>query len=169
MISIAVAVLSISASVWLAVACGSDAEQTPVVTAPQAVVVQDISPSSAPPGAAVVIRGSGFTSTDNDVAFRYPISAQRQQTAYLNRVSSSDGKTLRFSLPNNEGVLLGACPLTQLKPDEACDDLGYLLRTGDSDIFVINKHGESNSVLLAVLPCPVPEPDNPCLDFSPQS
>lgn len=117
----------------------------------------------------MVIRGSGFTSTDNDVAFRYPISAQEQQTAYLNQLSSSDGKTLRFSLPDNEGVLLGACAFSQLKTNEACPSIGYQLPTGDSEVLAINKNGESNSVLFTVLPCPVPEPDKPCLDFSPQS
>ena len=120
----------------------------------------------------MVIRGSGFTSTDNDVAFTYPISAHEQQTAYLNEISSSDGKTLRFSLPDNEGVLLGACAMTQLKPPEelqpveACPSIGYQLPTGDSEMFVINKDGESSSVTFTVLPCQSPEPDNPCLDSS---
>jgi hypothetical protein len=164
LVTLAFAALSVSA--WLSSACGSDPGQSET---PQGVVIESISPSSGPPGTAVVIRGSGFTSTDNDVAFRYPISAQKQQTAYLNDLSSPDGETLRFSLPDNDNVLLGACAMSQLKPGEACPDIGYQLPTGDSEMFVINENGESNSVLFAVLPCPVPEPDKPCLDFSPQS
>ncbi len=146
--SLAFAALFVSA--WFSSSCSSDAPEPGTALPAQAAVLESISPSSGPPGTAVVIRGSGFTSTDNDVAFRYPISAQKQQTAYLNGLSSSDTNTLRFSLPDNGGVLLGACAMTQLKPGEACPDIGYELPTGESHIFVINKNGESNSVTFTV-------------------
>lgn len=169
---ISLAFAALFASVWLAAACASDTAPTQVVTLPQAVGVESISPSSGPPGTAVVIRGSGFTSTDNNVGFRHAVGAQEQQTAYLNEISSSDGKTLRFSLPDNDNVLLRACAFSQAnppeegEPHEVCPDIGYLLPTGGSEMFVINKDGESSSVTFTVLPCPSPEPDNPCLDSS---
>ena len=148
---ISLAFAALSASVWLSSSCGSDAPEPSTALPPQTVVLESISPSSGPLGTAVVIRGSGLTPTNNDVGFRNPkIGYGGRNTAYLKELSSPDGKTLRFSLPDNDNVLLGACAFSQLKPNEACPDVGILLPTGDSEMFVINENGESNSVTFAV-------------------
>lgn len=144
-------VLCAALGVWLASACGSDGSQPASERPPESVVLESISPSSGPLGTEVTLQGSGFTAASNDVAFRNPkIDFQGRDTAYLNGLSSPDGKTLRFRQPDNESVLLGACAFSQLKTNEACPAIGILLPTGDSEIFVVNENGTSNSVTFAV-------------------
>jgi len=109
-------------------------------------VIESISPLSRPIGTEVIIRGSGFTPTNNDIGFTHrDINFQGKNTAYLDNVSSPDGKVLSFTLPG----ILGACPMSQLKLDEneACPAVGIPFpTTGDIQIFVVNKNGISNSV-----------------------
>lgn len=139
---------------WL-LACNSNGEQPRSTLTPQAVVVESISPSSARVGADVVVRGSGFTATNNDVAFStQQIDFQGRHAAYLNGVASPDGKTLRFRLPDNENVLLSACAFSQLKTNEACPAIGMLLPAGDVEVSVINDNGTSNSVAFSVTATP---------------
>ena len=151
LILVALAALWAALSAWLSSACGSDNAQPRSTMPPQAVVVESISPSSAPLGTEVVIHGSGFTSANNDVGFGNPkINFGGQHAAYLSGLSSPDGTTLRFRLPDNQRVLLGACALSQLKPGEGCPSIGISLPTGDSEVFVVNQNGRSNSVTLSV-------------------
>ena len=118
-------------------------ECPPSPTPTLSVVLENISPSSGPIGTEVIIRGSGFASTNNDIRFMHP---KRTLNGYLNRISSSDGKTLRFNLPD----ILGACPLSQLKENEVCPDIGLSLPTGDIKIYVVNMNGVSNNVTFTV-------------------
>jgi hypothetical protein len=117
------------------------------------VVIENISPAFGSSGEKVVIRGSGFTHANNDVAFTHPaIDFQGRNTAYLSGIFSQDGNTLQFSLPDNDNVLLGACALSQLKSNETCPDIGILLPKGVAQISVVNSNGQSNSVPFTVSP-----------------
>lgn len=156
---------------WISMACGPDrSEPSPTAApeggvlenisptepsptaAPEGVVLESISPISGTLGAEVVLRGSGFTSENNDVAFTHPeISFQGRNVGYLTGLSSPDGNTLRFNLPDNEGVLLGACAFSRLGPNEACRSIGILLPSGDIEVSVVNHAGESGSVTFTVL------------------
>ena|SRR3989344_6517443 len=110
-------------------------------------VLENVSPSSGSIGTEVTIRGSGFTSTSNDIAFTHPeINFQERHTAYLSQLSSLDGKTLKFNLPD----ALGACAYSQLNLNEACPEIGILLPKGVVQISVINKNGTSGSVTFTV-------------------
>ena len=108
----------------------------------------------------MTLQGSGFTAEDNDIGFRNPeIQFQGRNVGYLTGLSSPDGKTLRFSLPD-PGGLLGACAFSQLQTNQACPDIGLRLPAGASDIFVVNKNGQSDSLTVTVagLPGSTPEP-----------
>ncbi len=126
---------------WLAAGCGSDGGQ-------ERVALESVIPSSGPHGTEVVLHGSGFMTAGNDVGFTHPdIEFQGKHTAYLNNLSSADGSTLRFSLPE----ILGACATSQLGPDEGCPDIGLSLPEGDSEVFVVNDNGSSNSLTFFVI------------------
>lgn len=156
---VVLAALSAGLSAWLSSACGSDGAQPSSTLSPQAVGIESISPPSGPLGTEVVIRGSGFTSVENDVGFSNPkIDFQGQHTGYLNGLSSPDGRTLRFRLPDNDDVLLSACAFSQLKSNEECPDIGLLLPTGESEVFVINQNGKSNTVTFSVSGPPTSQP-----------
>ncbi|MBI1886317.1 MAG: IPT/TIG domain-containing protein [Chloroflexi bacterium] len=112
-------------------------------TSPTAVRIESIWPSSGTIGTGVTIRGSGFSPDNNDVAFtHHSINFQGSSTAYLNGVASPEGRTLRFKLPE----LLGACPFSQMKADQACPAIGIGLPVGTIAITVVNRKGSSNSV-----------------------
>ena len=98
-------------------------------------------------GTKIIIRGSGFAPTGNDIAFTHPkIDFQGRNIAYLNHVSSSDGKTLSFNLPD----ALGACAYSRLNQNETCPEIGILLPKGVAQISVVNKNGTSNSLTFTV-------------------
>lgn len=133
-------------------ACGTDGQDYPRTPGVQAVVLERVSPTTVPLGAAVTIHGSGFSAEDNDIAFGNPaINFQGRHRGYLNGISSPDGMTLSFSLPDNDNVLLAACAFSQLGPNEACEDIGLHLPLGESEVAVINENGESNTVTLTVV------------------
>lgn len=118
---------------------------------PSPVVLKSIAPSSATYGTRVIIRGVGFTSRSNDIAFTSPnINFQGKNTGYLNSISSPDGTTLSFNIPDNNNVLLGACAFSQMKVNEACPAIGLSLPKDIVQISVINKNGVSNSITLTV-------------------
>ena len=107
-------------------------------------VIESISPSSGTIGAEILIRGSGFTPQKNDIAFTHEeINFQGSNIAYLNEVSSPDGKTLRFTLPE----VLGACAFSQMKPGEACPLVGIELPAGRITVTVVNRNGISYGVV----------------------
>lgn len=111
------------------------------------VIIESIAPSSGSLGTEVAIQGSGFTLDNNDIGFAHKdINFQGSNTAFINDVTSPDGKTLRFTLP----YLLGACAISKVPPNAACPDIGLVLSKGDTQIFVVNKNGTSNRVAFTV-------------------
>jgi len=144
----AVAFVTVLAAVgtWSS-ACGSSGGHPTSTAVPAGVAISSISPTSGVPGTEVTIHGSGFAASNNDIAFRNSgIDFQGQHIGYLNDISSSDGSTLTFNLPDNQGRLLGACAFSQLATTEACPTIGLLLPNGESEVFVVNDRGMSNSV-----------------------
>lgn len=133
----------------LAVGCLSNSQDS--AFPPPRVIIDSISPTSGVLGSEVTIHGSGFTAEGNDVVFSSVDTESRgPSTLYLNGLSSSDGTTLRFRLPDNEDVLLLSCAFSQLGPNEECPASGYELPTGDSRISIFNEAGESNSLVFTV-------------------
>ncbi len=111
------------------------------------VIIESISPSSGSIGEEITIQGFGFTPKNNDIAFTSDkINFRGKNTAYLNGISSKDGKTLRFNLP----AVLEACAFSQMKENEACPTIGILLPKGNVQIFVLNENGISNKVTFTV-------------------
>ena len=89
-----------------------------------AVHINSIDPSSGTIGTEIVIIGSGFDGSANDVGFTLPGSASRSfNVGYQHRIPSSDGKTLRFTLQDT----LGACAFTQMGPDVVCPAVGLMV------------------------------------------
>lgn len=128
-----------------------DIEVTGPIEALGQVTIVSMAPLSGSLGEGVTIYGSGFTPNNNDIAFTSDkIKFRGRNTAYLNGIVSPDGKTLRFNLPDNNNVLLGACAFSQMKANEACPDIGIELPTGSVQISVVNKNGTSNSVTIVV-------------------
>ena len=151
LILVAVVGVWVVAGVWLSTGCGSDDLGPSPTTLPEGVVLESISPSSGVLAIEVVLQGSGFTSENNDVGFTHQsINFQGRNTAYLNGLTSQDGRTLQFSLPDNDDVLLAACAYSQLGPNEACPDIGLLLPFGEVQVSVINDNGESNRIAFFV-------------------
>lgn len=112
-------------------------------------VSERILPSEAPIGAEISIVGSGFTSTKNSLQFGIGF-------AYLNNLISSDGETIKFTLPES----FDTC-----NPDgSVCAEL--LSRPIPGQIYevgVINANGRSNYVNFTVAreevaPAPTPTP-----------
>jgi DNA-binding CsgD family transcriptional regulator len=100
-----------------------------------AVRIDSISPGSGTIGTELVIRGSGFDSTDNDIGF----ASGTNGTAYLTGIPSPDGGTLRFELKDT----LGACPISQTA---SCVDIGFPLPAGELNVAVYNVNGTSNAM-----------------------
>lgn len=137
----------------LAAACGGGSILQATPAPPSAgVTIESISPSSAIVGSEITITGSGFTATDNDVAFSNPA-----YTGYLNELASTNGSTLRFALPDNASRLLAVCAVSQLKTGEGCPLGGLPLPLGEGEVYVVNDNGEGNHVTFTVLGTGTPE------------
>lgn len=106
--------------------------------------IESISPESGTIGTELVIRGSGFDSTENDVGF----TLGDGDTAYQTEIASPDGQTLRFELAET----LGACPISQTR---GCDDIGFEVPVGEVRVQVFNRDGVSNTVLFDREPSPI--------------
>lgn len=122
-----------------------DVVQDPSIT--EILKIKNILPASGSVGTKIVISGSGFHPTYNDIAFTHPqINWRGRNTAYVNHIPSQDGTTLAFNLPD----LLGACAMSLLGEGEGCPDIGIPLPEGVVQISVVNKNEESNSLPFTV-------------------
>ena len=130
---------------------------TPVIpTQNSSVSVSALSPNSGAVGTSVVITGSGFTS-NNSVSFG---------GGYLNSLSSSNGTTITFTVPN----ALGYCPPVFNGMMVACPELSRLVTAGNYNVSVVNANGISNTVSFTVTgsgivppPTPIPTPTSPVI------
>ncbi|VVB94678.1 Uncharacterised protein [uncultured archaeon] len=109
--------------------------------------ISAIQPDSGTIGTKVVITGTGFTSRDNNVAFRLEPEGSNEtfKVGYINNLISYDGRTIEFVIP--EG--LGACafPLPETTPVTACPAIGLNFKPNQTyPVFVVNQNGTSNSV-----------------------
>lgn len=123
--------------------------QTPSITI--------IQPDAGTVGTKVAITGTGFTTRDNNVAFRLApedSTAGRYKVGYINNLVSHDGRTIEFVIPE----LLGACafPLPVTTPITACPGIGIPFKSGTQTypVFVVNQNGTSNSVNFTVSTSP---------------
>lgn len=107
-----------------------------------------IQPDAGTTGTKVVITGAGFTARDNNVAFRLAPedSPGTSKVGYINKLVSSDGRTIEFVIPE----FLGACafPLPETTPITVCPLSGLKFKPGTQTypVFVVNQNGTSNQV-----------------------
>jgi len=98
--------------------------------------ISSLSPTSGRVGAAVVIKGSNFDSTGNQVKFGL---------GYIGNLSSADGTTLRFVVPDN----LNPCPPNSSEP---CTTVLVRVAQGSYPVQVISAGGTSKSTTFTVTP-----------------
>lgn len=124
-------------------------------TLSQAVIpptITTIQPDSGTIGTKVAITGTGFTTKNNNVAFKLEPddSPNTFKVGYINNLISRDGRTIEFVIPE----LLGACafPLPETTPVMVCPAIGILFKPGTQTypVFVVNQNGTSNSVNFTV-------------------
>ena len=98
----------------------SPVNQTPPSNASTFPTIIAIQPDAGTTGTKVVITGAGFTARDNNVAFRLAPedSPGTSKVGYINKLVSSDGRTIEFVIPE----FLGACafPLPETTPITVC-------------------------------------------------
>lgn len=99
--------------------------------------VSAITPSSGPIGTSVQLEGSGFSPTGNVVKFG---------PGYLVDVSSPDGRTLRFTVPDGHNL----CPPESLGLNEPCRDSYPPVMPGDYPVSIVTRSGSSRSVTFRV-------------------
>jgi hypothetical protein len=95
--------------------------------------VATISPASGSVGAAVVVTGAGFSPTGNTVRFG---------PGYINGLNSSDGSTLRFTIPEGQNL----CP----PGGGPCAAAYPRVTPGPYSVSVMNANGESNAMTFTV-------------------
>lgn len=110
---------------------------------PFSVYISSVSPSSAKIGDTIKIGGMGFTS-ENYIHIN---------GGYTNDVSSPDGKTLSFTIPN---TVEGGCFIPQIlaSPSDAprCLAIANIpLKPTPLTLTVANKNGESNTMKLTIV------------------
>jgi hypothetical protein len=108
------------------------------VTAASAPVITSLSPSSGPVGTTIIINGSGFTSSDNQVVLDYLGTGNDPNF----NLRSSDGKTLVFVLP---AFVRPVCQVGMM-----CIDDITMISPRTYNLSVKNAAGTSNSVTLTV-------------------
>jgi len=103
--------------------------------------LESVMPVSGSVGDVIKVQGSGFT-RDNDIEFR----SSKNAAAYINRVVSSDGRTLTFTIPD----AFSACAFSTM--NGACIALAIGLLPGSYDISVLNANGQSNASVFTLTP-----------------
>jgi len=106
-------------------------------------------------GTKVVIKGTGFTAKDNNVALRLKPenSSNPFKIGYINNLVSHDGRIIEFEMPE----LLGVCafPLPETTPVTVCPDIGIFFKAGEKTqtypVFIVNQNGTSNCVSFTVV------------------
>ena len=137
---------------YLFIAVGLTILATVVIVVPRLLdtakpFIESISPSSGTIGTKITITGREFN-LNNDIAFaniKGNKTDQDYKTIYINNLTSLDGRTLNFELPQYGGL----CP-SVIKPIEACPEIAVTLNEGEYELFVVNKNGESNKKRFAI-------------------
>ena len=97
-----------------------------------------LAPASGSVGTAVAVSGGGFTPTGNTVKFG---------KGYINDLASSDGVTIRFTVP--EGLNL-CPPITDQSPAVPCAGAYPRVTPGQYSISVMNANGTSTNLTFVV-------------------
>lgn len=97
--------------------------------------VARLAPESVAVGATVTITGSGFKATDNAIKIN---------GGYLRDLSSSNGTTITFTLPEN----MDMCPPFTNGP---CIQSAMIVAPGEYSLSVMTRDGTSNSTKLVVV------------------
>jgi hypothetical protein len=105
--------------------------------APSALTLESANPAAAPVGATVEIVGSGFAPTGNVV---------KLGPGYIGGLSSPDGRTLRFTIPDHHNV----CPPAELKSDEPCADMYPAVMPGTYTLLVLTRDGRSRELTFTI-------------------
>jgi hypothetical protein len=101
--------------------------------------VAALSPTSGSVGTDVAVTGEGFTSSTNTIRFG---------AGYINGLNSSDGVTLRFTVPQGQNL----CPPTNGLPSAVgpCPGAYPRVTPGSYTISVMNANGASNDLTFTV-------------------
>ena len=100
--------------------------------------ITSLSPASGSVGTEVVVTGGGFTTTGNTVRFG---------VGYINNLGSSDGVTLRFTVPDG----LNLCPPpSSMTPETPCPGGYPQVKPGSYSILVVNNNGSSGQLTFVV-------------------
>jgi hypothetical protein len=100
-------------------------------------VVANLSPTSGSVGTEVTVTGEGFTSSTNTIKFG---------AGYINGLSSSDGMTLRFTVPEGQNL----CPPTSPSSPVPCPGAYPRVTPGSYSTSVLNANGTSNDLPFTV-------------------
>lgn len=117
--------------------------------------IGSLSQASGPAGTQVTIRGTGFTLTGNKIKVGN-IGTQNNPNFSL---SSYDGQTLLFQIPNNA--------FTCTSGGSSCGPTASPLPTGMYGISVINQNGSSNEITFTVTNSGVVQPSSPLNNLAP--
>jgi hypothetical protein len=118
----------------------SNAVLLEVVTDPSILSIASINPDFGPLGAQITVTGLGFAAKGNHIRLLSPATGVVGVTT---EVTSQDGRTLAFSLPD---FICPPCSLSVPPCAAPC----FALKPGDYDLFVINDKGMSNALKLLV-------------------
>jgi len=123
----------LAAALLAGAACGGHLDRSPSApTGPPALTA--ITPAQVSIGDSITLTGSGFAATANAIKIG---------TGYIQGGVSSDGTSVRFTLP----AVLTACPPWA----QVCITLAILVTPGTYQVAVANANGTSNELPLRVV------------------
>lgn len=105
--------------------------------APPAVAITTLSPASGPVGTTVELTGTGFAPTENVVKFG---------VGYLANLTSADGKTLRFVVPEHHEV----CPPAVLESNAPCAEMHPRVMPGEYPVSLVTRTEKSRELVFTV-------------------